>query len=78
MMKMELRTLPLLASPLEGEGVKDLEYSPPPYPPPRGERVNILKLKRNSLPLDGGGRGCFMGIFHTFAESGGWGEYEGP
>ena len=43
--------------PSEGEGVKKLEYSPSPYPLPRGERVNILKLKRNILPLDGGGMG---------------------
>jgi hypothetical protein len=34
--------------------VKNLEYFPSPYPLPRGERVNILILKRNSLPLEGG------------------------
>jgi len=40
-----------------GEGVKNLEYTPSPYPLPPGERLNILKKERNSLPLDGGGRG---------------------
>jgi hypothetical protein len=40
-----------------GEAVKNLEYAPSPNPLPPGERANILKYERNSLPLDGGGRG---------------------
>jgi len=44
-------------SPSSPEGVKNLKYSPSSYPLPRGERANILKLKRNFLPLDGGGEG---------------------
>jgi hypothetical protein len=39
------------------EGANKLEKSPSPYPLPQGERVNFLKLKINSLPLDGGGMG---------------------
>jgi hypothetical protein len=41
--------------PLREEGMKNLEYSPSPYPLPRGERINILKLKRNSLSFEMGG-----------------------
>jgi hypothetical protein len=37
-----------------GEGVKKLEFAPSPYPLPAGERVNLLKLIINFLPLDGG------------------------
>jgi hypothetical protein len=36
--------------PLDGEAVKKLEYSPSPYPLPRGERVNILKYKKKFPP----------------------------
>jgi len=43
--------------PPRGEGVKKLEYSPSPYPLPVGERVNLLNLIINFLPLDGGGAG---------------------
>ena len=39
------------------EGVKKSEYRPSPYPLPPGERVNIMKQERNSLPLEGGGEG---------------------
>ena len=35
---------------LRGEAVKKLEYSPSPYPLPRGERVNILKYKKKFPP----------------------------
>ena len=38
-----------------GEGVKKLEFAPSPSPLPAGERVNLLKLKRNSPPLTGEG-----------------------
>jgi hypothetical protein len=40
--------------PQRGGAVKNLKYAPSPFPLPPGERVNILKYERNSLPLDGG------------------------
>jgi hypothetical protein len=43
--------------PRRGGAVKNLKYAPLPFPLPLGERVNILKYERNSLPLDGGGEG---------------------
>jgi hypothetical protein len=36
---------------------KKMEYFPSPCPLPQEERVNILKWKRNFLPLDGEGEG---------------------
>ena len=46
-----------IPSPSTGEGVKNLEFTPSPCPLPVGERVNLLKLIINFLPLDGGGAG---------------------
>jgi hypothetical protein len=46
--------------------VKNLEFTPSPYPLPAGERVDFLKLIINFLPLDGGRcEKIDLGLFHV-------------